>query len=620
MAEPVVEPVPQDFEMNDDAEYDFEDKVGVEKDLSGDGGCKKTILRKGEGWESPEVGDEVTVHYVGTLLDGTKFDSSRDRGDYFSFQLGKGKVIKGWDTGVASMKKGELANLVCRADYAYGAAGSPPTIPPDATLQFEVELISWKSVKDITGDGGVIKTIVSEGQGWQNPKDADEVVVTFTARLKPTPTPEDAAAAASKKPQTAAELGLPVVASSPEGGAVFEVGAAPCSGFAAALRSMKHQESALLLLKPEYAAGVAEVPEGQLLEVEFTLSELHRVDTPAPGVTKKILSELEGNYNKPNDGSSVTVVVTTRSVDGATVYEEQREVTFTTDEEQVPEGLELAVHSMRAEEHALVTISDPALAAAPEGAVAGTGVPAGAGAVYDITLKSFVKAKEKWEMNNQEKLASALSRKEKGNAAYKAGRLARAARQYSAAVEAANSIQERDLSRNPAGDADGPSPAALLAQAKDVKKACANNWAAVELKRKNWGEAASQATKVLELDPTNIKALYRRAQARMGLGELLEAELDIRSGLLNEPENADLVALNRKLKVQMRELNKKEAKLYGKMFAALGKGSSSSAEEQQQQQAANGEQAAAADATDAAPMETDAATAPAAAPVVEAAA
>lgn len=73
-------------------------------------------------------------------------------------------------------------------------------------------------------------------------------------------------------------------------------------------------------------------------------------------------------------------------------------------------------------------------------------------------------------------------------------------------------------------------------------------------------------------------------------------------------------------RVQMRELNKKEAKLYGKMFAALGKGSSSSAEEQQQQQAANGEQAAAADATDAAPMETDAATAPAAAPVVEAAA
>jgi hypothetical protein len=105
----------------------------------------------------------------------------------------------------------------------------------------------------VVGDGGVIKTIFYEGQGWQNPKDSDEVVVHYTARLKPAPTPEEAAAAAAapKKPQTAAEMGLPVVASSPEGGAVFEVGGAPCSGFAAALKSMKARESALLLLKPE---------------------------------------------------------------------------------------------------------------------------------------------------------------------------------------------------------------------------------------------------------------------------------------------------------------------------------------------------------------------------------
>jgi hypothetical protein len=105
----------------------------------------------------------------------------------------------------------------------------------------------------LAGDGGVIKTIFFEGQGWQNPKDADEVVVNYTARLKPAPTPEEAAAAAAatKKPQTAAEMGLPVVAASPEGGAVFEAGQAPCSGFAAALKTMKARESALLLLKPE---------------------------------------------------------------------------------------------------------------------------------------------------------------------------------------------------------------------------------------------------------------------------------------------------------------------------------------------------------------------------------
>ena len=63
-----------------------------------------------------------------------------------------GSVIKGWDVGVAAMKKGEVARLTLKPDYAYGAAGSPPSIPPDSTLVFEVELISWKSVKDITGD------------------------------------------------------------------------------------------------------------------------------------------------------------------------------------------------------------------------------------------------------------------------------------------------------------------------------------------------------------------------------------------------------------------------------------------------------------------------------------
>lgn len=93
-------------------------------------------------------------------------------------------------------------------------------------------------------------------------------------------------------------------------------------------------------------------------------------------------------------------------------------------------------------------------------------------------------------------LASALARKEKGNAAYKAGRLARAARQYNAAVEAATSIQERDLSPNPAEESTSGSSAAIMSQAKEVKKTCMNNWAAVELKWKNWAEAAKQATKV----------------------------------------------------------------------------------------------------------------------------
>jgi FKBP-type peptidyl-prolyl cis-trans isomerase len=97
-------------------------------------------LKVGGGQEA-KAGDQVVVHYVGTLTDGKKFDSSRDRGQGFGFKLGAGKVIKGWDRGVAGMKIGGLRKLTMPPDLAYGAGGFPPVIPPNSTLVFEVELL-----------------------------------------------------------------------------------------------------------------------------------------------------------------------------------------------------------------------------------------------------------------------------------------------------------------------------------------------------------------------------------------------------------------------------------------------------------------------------------------------
>ncbi|GLC35269.1 hypothetical protein PLESTB_000582700 [Pleodorina starrii] len=526
-----------------DDDLDYGDKVGQEVPLTDDGGLIKKIITAGEGWESPEAGDEVTVHYVGTLEDGTKFDSSRDRDDPFVFTIGQGRVIKGWDQGVAKMKRGEKALLICKPEYAYGAQGSPPKIPPNATLHFEVELLSWRSIKDISGDGGVIKTVTAEGSGYEQCHDLFEVKVSYIARV-----------AGSDSPFASADEVLFPVS---EGLLVPAIGVA--------LRTMKKGEKVNLKVKPAYGFGEAGseqygVGPNADLEIDLALLDWHHVEhvTPDGGVVKKTLVARDDEFRKPNDGARVTLRITGKVLPDGPVFmqhhEEGSELVFITAEEQVCEGLEAAVMKMKQGEKAIVTITDPAQGYGSETEFAGplAPVPPGSSIQFDVELVQFENSKESWEMSDAEKVEAARQRKDKGNAYYKAGKLAKAQSMWERAV----SLVQYDKSF----------PEEAKAASREVKRSCWLNLAAMDNKQGHWKDALRHCNNVLEYDSQNVKALYRRAQAQMGLQDLFEAEQDIKKALYTEPKNADVLALQRKLKVAMKEQNKKEASLYSKMF------------------------------------------------------
>jgi peptidylprolyl isomerase len=121
-------------------EVEVVSEIAEEDIITTESGLQYVMVEEGGG-DSPEPGSMVQVHYTGTLEDGTKFDSSYDRGEPIQFMLSAGQVIPGWDEGIALLKVGGKAKLIIPPELAYGASGAGGVIPPDATLLFDVELV-----------------------------------------------------------------------------------------------------------------------------------------------------------------------------------------------------------------------------------------------------------------------------------------------------------------------------------------------------------------------------------------------------------------------------------------------------------------------------------------------
>ncbi|KAJ9547980.1 hypothetical protein OSB04_020523 [Centaurea solstitialis] len=541
-------------EMADNDQYDDDDdddpvtllKVGEEKEI-GNQGLKKKLLKQGEGCETPENGDEVEVHYTGTLLDGTRFGSSRDRGTPFKFTIGQGQIIKGWDQGIKTMKKGENALFTIPAALAYGESGSPPTIPPNATLQFDVQLLSWFRIKDICKDGGIFKKIVRKGEKWHNPGYTDEVLVKYEVQL------EDGTLVAKSD------------------GVEFAVDDGHyCPALSEAVKTMKKGEKAILTVKPQYGFGEKGkealgneglVPANATLQIKLELvswkTTLLNI-TNDEQVVKKVLKEGEG-YERPNKGAVVQVKLNGLLRDGTMFikkgYIQSEPYEFKIGEEQVIDGLDKGVMTMKKGEVAILAIGPEYAFGSTESKQELAAVPPNSTVIYEVYLISFIKEEESWDMNTQEKIEAAGKKKEEGNTFFKDGKYLKAAKRY----EKAAKFIKYDTSFNEEEKK----------QAKALKVSCNLNNAACKLKLKDYKQAEKLCTKVLEVESRNVKALYRRAQAYMNVGDLDLAEVDIKRALEIDPDNRDVKVEYKVLKEKMKEYNKKDAKFYANMFARL---------------------------------------------------
>ncbi|XP_058003190.1 70 kDa peptidyl-prolyl isomerase isoform X3 [Hevea brasiliensis] len=430
-----------------EADIQVRDSKFSEKQI-GKQGLRKKILKKGISWQTPFPGDEVEVHLSGHVEGGACLDSTRDKGVPFIFKLGQGEVIKGLDDGAATMKKGERAIFKVPPNLAYEEAGSPPLIPSNAALFFDVEMLSWSSIRDIAGDGGILKRIIKEGEGWATPRDGDKVLVKYEAGL---------------------ENGLLV--SKSEEGEEFHIGDGYlCPAFGKAVKTMRKGEEAELSVKCSY---------------------------------------------------------------------------------QINEGLDRAIMTMKKGEQALVRVSAEYLSGHE---ISGM-FPANSVLHYEVELIDFIKEKPFWKMGAFEKLEACERKKMDGNALFKAEKFWRASKKYE---KATNYI---DFDHSFTDD--------QKCLAKGLRLLCNLNNAACKLKLGEYLEASRLCTKVLEQEPFNIKALFRRSQAYLKTLELEKAEDDINRALTIDPNNRDVKLVYKELKDKQREYVKYQADFFSTMISRM---------------------------------------------------
>lgn len=528
-------------------------------DLSGDGGVVKEIIRHGQqGWQKPEPGDDVQMHYRGTLLDGTEFDSSYSRDAPFTFKLGDGKVIKGWDVVAKTMCKGEKAKVTLKPEYAYGAAGSPPKIPANATLVFEMELLSWTSMRDVFGDGRVIKSEIAAGEGWERPGKLAEVTIDIEAVAM------DADGKVEGKKFHSGET-------------TFTLGSAQMpEAVEKVVPDMKKNAVLRLMCQPPHISGpgVDYVPaDTPCVRFEIKLKSWRKIeDLLSDGtVVKKVMTEGEG-WERPGEGATATVTLKYFLPDTSSklvvpppaskVLDIQEEFEFKVGDGIVTDGIDRAVQSMKLQEVSMVALApaqafESAKNLITESLSAG-GVTPSSAILVEITLTKIEKSKDVWSMSFEEKVDEMRARKIRGNELFKDGRYSTAKKSYDRAVAFFDSPTS-ELSPE------------LKTKVNDLLVDCHLNLAACLSKMGEVQNVLTHCKKALDIQPANVKALYRQGCAHLDLDDYYNASASLRYALELSPGNSAVVKKLRELKSKRLKQDAADKKLFSNMFDRLNK-------------------------------------------------
>jgi len=274
-------------------------------------------------------------------------------------------------------------------------------------------------------------------------------------------------------------------------------------------------------------------------------------------VMKKSTKEGEG-WDTPKDSCAVKVKVESATDgSGAPISGFQAQtLEFTVGNGDVCDALEMAVLEMKSGEHAVLTVRPADLALDARLGLKGATVDK---IVLKLELTEFVKGKDSWSMDDEEKLEHGVARKEVGSALFKQGRLALALERYKKIESMFNYVDNFKEEDN-------------KTKAKAVRVACQLNAAAVQLKLKEYGEAKAACNSVLKDEKGNVKAVYRRAQADLGLKNFQECIAGCKKVVELDPQNKEARALLKQAQACQKEEDKKAKGLFANMCKALGKG------------------------------------------------